>query len=106
MSLYQPSDVAGTKSTRAYRVECQNPLEGQASITFAEQSVVNLDDGTVITKDLGNLNEVLSEENAGTEFALLNPLTGEPTGQNMSYGQMFAVLYSLYLDLAIKRDGN
>jgi hypothetical protein len=105
MTLYQPSNVVGTKYTRAYRVECQNPLDGQTSITFAEQSVVNLDDGTVITKDLGNLNEVLTEENTTTEFALLNPVTGESTGQSMSYGDIFTALYSLYIDLATNRDG-
>ena len=103
-NLYQPSDVVGSKYARAYRIEAQNPLDGVPSITFAEEVVYAIEGNGIISKQTGNLNESLSLDNVGTEFDLLNPITGEAVGAKMTYGQLQAALYSLYIHLAKERD--
>ena len=38
------------------------------------------------------------------EIALRDPQTGKPTGAVMTYAEVYAVLYSAYLDAALERD--
>lgn len=35
---------------------------------------------------------------------MLNPETGEPTGATVTHGELYAILYSLYMQTALERD--
>ena len=37
-------------------------------------------------------------------FPLLDPATGNPVGATLSHGEVYAVLWSLYMALAAERD--
>jgi hypothetical protein len=102
MSKYKESDVLGSRYIRANQIQIQNELEKQ-SITFSEQEIINIGDGEVLKRNVGSLSAVFTPE---PEFPLLNPETGEPTGQTMSYGAVYVVLHSLYIHLATERDTN
>lgn len=105
MANYQESNIAGTKYRRAFQVHVQNDMQHKA-ITFEEEEVINLDGADVIQKKVGSVSKALTADNANTSFALINTETGEPSGQTMTYQEVYAALYGLYLHLAVERDNN
>lgn len=103
MANYKETTLAGTAYIRANSLEVINEAD-RKFISFNEERVINLDDGEVLRKYAGSVISEFTPENADTQFALLNPITGEDTGQTMSYQDVYTSLYSLYLSLALARD--
>lgn len=68
-----------------------------------EEQVVNLE-GESIQRQRGGVQEPFTAENAGEEFQLINPETGEQLGATASYQETYVMMHSLYLHLATKRD--
>ena len=103
MSNYNQQTISGviTSWQRAGRVELQNPLGGTPSIIFYEEKATQIPDGSIDRKPLGTLVESATDMTA--TFALLDPNSGQNVG-TMSYEQLYAGLYSLYLSLAAARD--
>lgn len=103
MANYKETNLAGTSYIRSHRVEVVNG-EVEKAIYFNEQKIINLDDGEVIRREAGSVGSEFTAENASTEFALLNPETGEVVGAPMTYQDVYVALYSLYIHLALERD--
>jgi len=103
---YQPdyrfSPVAGSAWQRCLHVECNNPYGGQPGIRFDEERRMLLADGTTVGVPTGSVQEALTDP--GVTFPLVNPATGELLGQDVSYGALYAMLFSLYMHLAHRRD--
>ena len=100
MSDYKESTVAGTSWQRACRVVVENPLNGVPSIMFVEEQAINM--GTeIITRPVANLS--CSFDPVAT-FPALDPETNLPVGRDITHGEVYGLLYSLYMDLAKKRD--
>ena len=97
---YKESAIAGTSWQRACRVVVENPLNGTSTIMFVEEEAVNLGDKT-ITNLCSNLS--CTFDPAAT-FPGLDPETGLPVGRDITHGEVYALLNSLYMDLAKKRD--
>ena len=102
MANYQESNVAGTKYRRAYQVHVANGMTNKA-ITFHEEDVLNLADD-VIQQKAGSVSKALTADNANTSFSVVDPATGADSGQTMTYQEVYAALYGLYLHLAQERD--
>ena len=103
MADYKQTTLAGTAYTRAVSVTVANPLTGVKAINFFEEQVVNLG-AEVLMRPQGGFQEAFTTENANSEFEMLNPETGEPLGQTATYAQLYGMLHSLYLHLAVRRD--
>lgn len=103
MPNYKESTVAGSSHQRAWRLEVENPITGPKGITFHEEVAVTLESGDPMTRYVGSLTKAYSEGTKDTEFDLLNPETGEVIG-TMTHGELYAALYSLYIQCAIERD--
>jgi len=104
MANYKETTLAGASYIRANSVAVRNG-ESNKSISFYEEKVINLEDGEIIRKPSGEVSSAFTPENANTEFQVLNPGTGEPIdGATMTYADVYAALYSLYLHLATERD--
>ena len=103
-NLYQESAVAGTRYRRSNKIEIENK-DLYKAITFYEEEVINLDDGTV-RRNVDKLVEPFTTDNANTVFPLLNPETGEELspGATGTYSGLYVMLYSLYMHLAKERD--
>lgn len=102
MPDYKQTTINGTSWQRAWRVECENPLQGQRQITFHEETVANIGD-SVMRTPAGSCSLPFDESNAGTEFDLLNPDTGGVIGTS-TYAQAYVLLHSLYMHAAQLRD--
>lgn len=100
---YKETEVTGQQWIRCFDVRCRNPYIGVKEIEFSEEIAINSGD-TVITQPTGSrITEQFNESNANALFDLLNPETGESFG-TASYGQFYAMVHSLYMHLADKRD--
>ena len=103
MSNYKETSAEGTTYTRARTVVLNNNLNYKG-IEFVEEKVTSLENGEVIQRGAGSVNEVFNADTIDTEFPLLNPETGEPVGSSIKYGEVYAIMFSLYMSLAVKRD--
>ena len=104
MANYKETTVTGTSYQRAWRVEIENGLVDK-HIRFYEEVIAQLDAGHVVSEKVGvGVWSPFTAENMFTEFAVLNPETGEDTGATMTYADVYTALYSLYIYLAIARD--
>lgn len=97
---YQRSDVAGEEWMRAKRVVFENPPEADFMVRFAEERAVALADGTIMTHGLGVLEDSRPQDQLDEPFELVDPATGEGSGSFMTYAQLHAALYSLYLKVS------
>jgi hypothetical protein len=100
MPNYNQSAVSGDRYTRAKRVVLENPLDGVPMATFLEQDVLIVGDET-LTRDIGAINAAMTDP--ATAFPLLNPADDAVIGE-ATYGQVYALVYSLYRKLATDRD--
>ena len=102
MPDYRSSTEEATTHRRAFAVHLQNPYGDPAGsgILFEEEDVLVIGDRTIkITT--GNVGSGFMP---GETFALLDPTTGAPTGATASHLDVYVLLNSLYIDLALKRD--
>lgn len=102
MANYKESKVSGQSWTRCKTVICENPNDGVKAITFIEEDIVSIKDRTIATQS-GSTVQVFDAENAKEEFNLVHPDTGKLLGKS-TFEQAYAMLHSLYLHTAAKRD--
>ena len=103
MSDYKETSVSGSSYQRCSSIEISNGFD-RKHIGFYEQKVFNMDDGEKIVKGAGSIMKEFTPENAATSFDVLDPTTNARSGVSMTFGETYAVLYSLYLHLASERD--
>lgn len=101
MSNYQESNVSGTAWTRCRLASIINPLGQTPAVVFAEEKIISMGDGTVVARELGTCQKDFS---AATSFPLLDPGTGAPTGATATHQDVYALLFSLYMQTAMERD--
>lgn len=107
MPNYRETEASAVSWRRAASAVIYNPLPGQGvpRIVFDEQDVVS-SAGKVIAASqvFGAPDAVSARFDADTSIVLLDPETGEPTGETMTHQQLRVALHSLYMDAARKRD--
>ncbi len=101
MAQYQEQTGQGQIWQRCYSIAVDNPLGGQATITFNEEKVLSMGDQVVKTPHT----MCRKKFNAQMTFPLRNPQTGDLTGQTMTHLELYNILYSLYMHTAQQRDG-
>lgn len=100
MPNYKEKTISGKKHQRACRVTIENPYKGTPSIMFVEEEIIEVD-GEVTTKLVANVS--LPFDMAAT-FPGLDPATDLPAGRDITHGEVYALLYSLYKHLTTQRD--
>ncbi len=101
MPDYQESKVTGQAWQRCHQVVIENPRHGSKVVRFDEERILALDGDAEVRTPAGTL-AVLFEP--GAEIPLRDPTTGELTGNSISYGEAYMVIYSAYLAAAQDRD--
>ena len=106
MSEYKEEPITTAKKRqRARQIVIRNEHDETPKVIFMEEEVFELD-GAIITR---GISEVLEKEftiaNSGTSFDLMNPTDNTVIKDaTMTYGELYAALYSLYFHLAGDRD--
>ena len=101
---YKLQQVAGTSYVRSSSATINNTLDGYKGISFYEERVTSLDNGTRVISPIGVLDEEFTPLNSDTVFSILDPVSGEPTGGLATYADVYQQLFSLYYAVANKRD--
>lgn len=95
-----------TTFSRANEITIHNPLpsEGAPSIHFKEFTISQDEEGNEkVLKQNRFLSEAFTAENSEEEFDMIHPESGEAIGL-ASYGQLQAMVYSLYFHLYNKEE--
>lgn len=100
---YKASTISGTSWQRTYQIVILNPAIGTPSVIYNEETAIAIGD-KIITTPCGNL--AVSCADMTEEIPLLNPETGEETGETMTIGQLYQAIYSHYITKAMERDNN
>ncbi len=101
MAEYKETPITGRRRMRSYRVIANNPANGARSIQFDEEYLTELDDGRHINEPAGSLRRPF--DNPSGKFDLVHPDTGAVIG-SASYLDVYVILHSLYMHLAVERD--
>lgn len=107
MSKYQATNLSAYQ--RTYRITIENPYNGVPAVTFDEETVLQEADGTVVHSFNGFnapgspiLTKLVTDY---TEtFDIYDPTTQLKTGQTMPIAQIYALIWSFYMNEAVKRD--
>lgn len=97
---YRETTVAGTEYLRCRSVHIINEKDRVPVVAFGQELVTILPGRTVFE----GAGELRVDFDPNKTINVINPLTGEPTGQSMTYGEVYAVLYSAWLQEAQARD--
>lgn len=100
---YKESALAGTAWNRCHTIAVMNPRGFPPAIQFLEERVIALDDGQEIRQNLGPIDVIYDPDRI---IPLLDPTTGESTGQVATYSQVYQILYSAYISAAQARDAS
>jgi len=101
MSDYKASTVSGSRWWRAQRVIVENPYGRTPYVSYAEQEIVLIDSSDKVVRDVGMLS---TEFDPDQEFPILNPETGEATGETAKMRDVYVLLHSHYIFAAKQRD--
>ena len=86
--------VAGEAYIRCPQVVVDNRLGHAPFVTFHRERIIGLDGGATVTQPMSP-REVPYDPAA--IVPVLNPLTGEPTGQSITQGDLYALIYSVFV---------
>lgn len=99
---YRQAAVTGKRWRRSLHGEFSNPFEGGAWIRFDWEDRVLLDDGTTVATPAPSTLRHFDTPSA--KLDILNPETGEPTGQVITHAALYAILWSLARESASLQD--
>jgi len=97
---YREQEANGTEWRRCHQVHIYNALETVPHCRFDEETVVSVGGRQMAIPD----GYITKDFDAAAGIALLDPQTGQPTGQSMTHEGLYQVLYSLYMQTATERD--
>lgn len=92
MPDYEQTLITGVEYPRAYAIEIANRYGLVPSITFHMEALTLLANGQTLSRGLPPVAAAFDPE---AEIPLLNPVDGEPTGETVSQGHLYQVLFSL-----------
>ena len=102
MANYNETSVVGNTWTRCSNIYIGNIYNVTPTITFGEQQLIVLDN---IPPMVVNSNTNCSADfDATANIEILDPTTGNATGQTVTQQQLYNILYSLYIATAKARD--
>lgn len=101
---YKESVVTGNKWTRSHRVICDNKFNGDKSIQYLEEEIIQLSDKTISQPLDGIGNKLIARITDPYEsFPIINMETGEVV-RMATVMELYAIISSHYLYTAMKRD--
>ena len=101
MPNYNEASLSGSEYTRCYEIRIANQLDQIPIIEFKEQRITTLSNGKTITDNIGLLEVSF---NPAMLIELIDPTTGQQTGQTITFADVYAILYSAYIKQATIRD--
>jgi hypothetical protein len=101
MSDYKTTTLTGNSWQRCYQISIENSLDVPPTIRFDEERIFRTEFDGDLHKPLGTFS--LTPEMAD-DIDILNPINGAPIGKTITYGEIYALIYSVYISAAKARD--
>jgi len=101
---YRQSNVTGSKWRRSCHGEFDNGYGKVPWIRYDWEDRVQLADGTTIGTPAGSTLREFNDPAA--VLALRDPQTGALTGQTITHGELYAILWSLAMESAALQDAS
>jgi len=102
MANYQQTDVIGTSWVRCEGITIRNPYQQAAEIFFIEERLTTAG-SNVIHEQAGSCSSVYAPDGI---IELRDPATGIPTGESITHDELYVIMYSAYMQSALKRDAD
>lgn len=100
MPNYKETSISGSEYQRCCEIRIVNPVGKVPSISFVEQKVATIGESTIETP--ASSIEISFDPTKVIE--LRDPQSGELSGASMTFEEVYAVLYSAYIQEATARD--
>ena len=106
---FKESNVSGTSWSRCKNLSISNPLVEVPEhsiirqIMFEQEEVISLENRDNLRTYKTSISKRYVPDSTIT---LLNPETGSPTGATMTHKELYAILYSLYVQTAQENDAS
>ena len=101
MANYNETTVSGSEYTRCNTICITNPYGKTPSVQFGEERATVLGVDRVLFEQTGGISATFDPLKI---ISLIDPNTGLPTGVEATYGDVYIMLYSAYVDAALARD--
>jgi len=103
MMNYKESQIQGSTWQRCKTVTIVNPHSstGQVPVAYFQEEAAVSFGGTTILTERGSCQLSFDPQ---AEIDVIDPQTGDPTGETVTHGHLYKLLFSLYMDAAKKRD--
>ena len=103
MANYKEENISGTKWTRCNKLVINNPYLGDKIINFFEEEITEIN-GSYINNKADGINLIFNDPSK--IINIINSTTGVSTGNTITFGEIYEILHSLYIQLATERDSN
>lgn len=100
---YKEEQLSGSRWVRPNQIHISNSYGGTPQITFHEELITEMSDGTTVNGNYSTLTENFSDPTK--TFDLIDSTTGAVI-RVATYQEVYDILRSLYVALATQRDQN
>lgn len=100
MNNYAETNLSATTYKRCPKIEIYNPLNSLPNIMLVEEQVITAG-GLSMSNFVGML--AIGYDPEGV-IDIYDPTTGQKTNATISHNEIMALLYSIYMTAATKRD--
>lgn len=102
MANYNETPVVGSTWTRCSSIYISNTYGVTRNITFGEQQLIVIENQPPLVVNTNT--SCATQFDATANIEILDPETGDPTGQTVTQQELYNILYSLYIATAKARD--
>lgn len=99
---YLETPISTAVYQRCEEIRIFNPYQAVPTVMFMEEQVLTRSNGSVLHDKVGTLTKLITDVNE--TFPIYNPVTQTKVGQDASIGQLYALIWSVYMNEALKRD--
>lgn len=100
MTTYIKQTADGQPWQHCYTLTMDSPLEGTPVFTFHEETVIKFGE-TILKQPITACRAVIEP---GKRIPILDPITGQSSGQTATHEEIYKYVYSLYIQTATDRD--
>lgn len=101
-SKYTETQVNTAAYQRCKEIRIYNPYGEKPTVQFVEEQLLKRPNGGVIHDEAGTITKPIGDYNE--TFPVYNPMTQVKTGQTASIAQLYAMIWSVYMNEAVLRD--
>lgn len=103
MPNYKQEELVGNKWLRCHSIFIENAYDGRKYVKFHEEEVLVLPNTDPFFQSTITL---ITEYNPNSVIQVINPYTLQPTGNTFTHNDLYLMLFSAYMDAALKRDSD